>query len=150
MWSWLDHTQDVLKGKGKRASIKKEAQHMYLYFKVYHLPKNEKQVYCEIVLGPTSSCISHYWKLTRFPSLWMWLPSKRSVVCVNIHELGQIHSASEILVNSYSKAWSNEHWVASYVKIYIHIDNLNWYSLLMNIYGTIQNITEKEGHSIFF
>ena len=85
-----------------------------------------------------------------FPSLWMWLSSERSVVCVNIHELGQIHSTSEILVNSNSKAWSNEHWVTSYMKIYIHIDNLNWYSLSMNIYGTTQNSTEKEGHPLFF
>ena len=36
------------------------------------------------------------------------------------------------------------------MKIYIHIDNLNWYSLSMNIYGTTQNSREKEGHPLFF
>ena len=75
---------------------------------------------------------------------------KISCVCVNIHELGQIHSASEILVNSYLKPWPNEHWVASYMKIYIHIDNLNWYPLFMNIYDNIQSTAEKEGHPTFF
>lgn len=32
------------------------------------------------------------------------ITSKKISVCVNIHELRQIHSASERLVNSYAKA----------------------------------------------
>lgn len=112
-------------------------------FKVLSFTQKMKTSILQIVLGP--SILMHFslLKLMSFPSLWMWLPSERSVVCVNIHELCQIHSTSEILVNSNSKAWSNEHWMTSYTKIYIHIDNLNWYSS-MNIYGITHKIAQKK------
>lgn len=35
--------QDVLKIKEQRASFKKDVQHMCLYFRFYHSPKNENK-----------------------------------------------------------------------------------------------------------
>lgn len=110
MQSRLNHTQYSVKVKETKEFLTTKMHSICVYiFKLIVYQKKKKQGSCEIVLGPVSKCISHYWELTRFPSLWMWLLAERSVVCVNIHELGQIHGVSEILVNLYSRAWSNEH-----------------------------------------